>query len=405
MTKRVAIIGKGTAGVLSAAHFSNIPEKCEVDWYFDTSIKPQAVGEGSTLDLPRVLMSDLNFEHSDLSKIDGTIKTGLEKEGWGTGELFYHNFSGSSIAYHFNAIMLQNYILEKIKSKNNVKIIEQNTTADQVDADFVMDCSGTPKSFDDYNKSDYIPVNSVYVTQCFWYLPKFQHTKTIAKKHGWVFGIPLQNRCSIGYLYNNQISTLEEVKEDVQELFERFNLTPSDTTNNFSFNNYYKKLNYTNRISYNGNASFFLEPIEATSISTMLSIIEDSRRAWFNNTSINECNDNYLNLIYNTQIIIMLHYAASSKYNTPFWDYATDRGVRCLQEINNNNATNKLFKILLDVNSSTDSDTIYKKLLYIDKNSSNVFNQYQLRTPFSFLSYYKNVDGLKMFDKLRDIVK
>ena len=57
-------------------------------------------------------------------------------------------------------------------------------------------------------------------------------------------GIPLQNRCSIGYMYNNKINSLEEVKEDVKNIFEEFNLQPSETTNAFSFKNYYRNTNF-----------------------------------------------------------------------------------------------------------------------------------------------------------------
>ena len=50
MTK-VAVVGRGTAGCMSAAYFTQW-SGVEVDWYFDPNIKPQAVGEGSNLTLP-----------------------------------------------------------------------------------------------------------------------------------------------------------------------------------------------------------------------------------------------------------------------------------------------------------------------------------------------------------------
>jgi hypothetical protein len=86
-------------------------------------------------------------------------------------------------------------------------------------------------------------------------------------KHGWVFGIPLQKRISIGYLYNDKISSLEEVKEDVKNTFKEYNLNPSKITNHIKFQSFYRKENFKNRIIYNGNASFFIEPLEATSTS------------------------------------------------------------------------------------------------------------------------------------------
>jgi hypothetical protein len=41
---------------------------------------------------------------------------------------------------------------------------------------------------------------------------------------------------------------------------------PSDKTNHLEFQSYYKKNNFSSKVIYNGNSSFFIEPLEATSI-------------------------------------------------------------------------------------------------------------------------------------------
>ena len=110
--KKLAIIGRGTAGSLAAAHFLRHTD-WEIDWYFDNDIKPQAVGEGSNLILPNFLKNCLNFEHHDLSKIDGSFKASIYKEGWGKGQGFHHTFAPPLLSYHFNANKLQDYILTK----------------------------------------------------------------------------------------------------------------------------------------------------------------------------------------------------------------------------------------------------------------------------------------------------
>jgi hypothetical protein len=84
-------------------------------------------------------------------------------------------------------------------------------------------------------------------------------------KHGWIFGIPLQKRVSIGYLYNDELSSLEEVKKDVQNVFKEYQLKPSEITNHIKFESFYRKQNFNSKVIYNGNSSFFLEPLEATS--------------------------------------------------------------------------------------------------------------------------------------------
>lgn len=326
---KIAVIGKGTAGCISALTMKYYMD-AEVDWYFDPAIKPQAVGEGSTLAMPKVLNDTINFSAKDFSEVDATIKTGIYKLDWGnTGKPFLHDFPAPHTAIHFNANKLQDYVHEKLK--DHVNVIEKNVKAEEIDADYILDCSGRPSSYDDYDKSDYIPVNSVYVTQCYWDFPRFNYTLAIARPYGWVFGIPLQNRCSVGYMYNSSINTLEEVKEDVKHVFEKFSLEPSNDTNAFSFNNYKRKFNFDGNIAYNGNASFFLEPLEATSFGCVDNINTVAELFWFRGISKEEAETRYQSIINASEYIIMLHYFAGSSFKTDFWEFAQERGVRCIE--------------------------------------------------------------------------
>lgn len=337
MKRKIAIIGKGTGGALSAAYTLRAHSRDEIVWYYDPAIPTQAVGEGTTLQFPQELFASIGFTYWDLEKeLDGSLKLGLWKEGWGKeGKFFFHDFMPPYTALHFNAHKLQDYVVKTIKDK--VKIKEENISHDRIDADAIIDCTGRPPRLvgadtdPEFNISEYIPVNSVYVTQCWWDAAAFQYTLTIAKKHGWVFGIPLRNRCSIGYLYNNKITSLEEVKEDVQSIFKQFNLTPSDTTNSFSFNNYYRKKNFDGRVTYNGNASFFLEPIEATSFANMLNVLDLFTSKLDFKMSDSTCNALYHELLVQMENMIMLHYFAGSTYDTPFWKFAKDKGNECMK--------------------------------------------------------------------------
>lgn len=325
--KKLAVIGRGTAGCLSISHFQRWTD-WDIDWYFDPNIKPQAVGEGSTALLPNVLFENLNFTITELETIYGTLKGGIKKFNWGKVQKeFIHPFPGNVHGYHFNAVKLQELIIDKLKKHPRVKFKEQNVEEDSVDSDFVMNCSGAPKESDDrFEYSNYIPVNSAYVTQCYWEGVKFEYTLTIARPYGWVFGIPLLNRCSIGYMFNSTINNVDEVKEDVKHVFEQFKLTPSQDTNFLRFNNYYRKQNSTGRCFYNGNASFFLEPLEATSISFMNQITKTAHEHWYNKKTLEVANDEYLQSIKHIENVIMLHYAAGSTFNTDFWSFAQQRG-------------------------------------------------------------------------------
>lgn len=326
---KIAVIGRGTAGCMSALFYKYYTD-AEVDWYFDPSIKPQAVGEGSTLALPQVLNDTLGFSAKDFSAVDGTIKTGIYKEGWGKkGKSFLHDFPAPLNAIHFNANKLQDFIHSKLAGVVNV--IPENVDSSNVDATFVLDCSGRPSSYEAFDMSDYIPVNAVHVNQCYWDTPKFTHTLAISRPYGWVFGIPLQNRCSVGYLYNKDINTLDEVKEDIKYIFNRFNLTPSEDTNSFSFNNYQRKFNFSDNTAFNGNASFFLEPLEATSFGCVDNINRITHRLWQGLISKDEAEDRYASILKASEYVIMLHYFAGSPFNTAFWDFANERGIKCIE--------------------------------------------------------------------------
>lgn len=329
---RIAVIGRGTAGALTAAKmYSTFNGKFEIIWHYDSSIKPQSVGEGSALPLLSTL-NGLDWSYSDMDAIDSNYKVGIHKSGWGKDtKPFDHNFLPGTTALHFNAVQLQNYIFNKIKDK--VTLVDGKVTShDDIDADYIIDCSGKPFNYDEFEESPFIPINSAYVTQCPWEYPRFQHTLTVTRPYGWIFGIPLKNRCSIGYMFNSDINSLDEVKEDVKDVFQQYNLIPSDKTNFLQFKNYSRKVNFQGRVSYNGNASFFFDPLEATSITN----IDNVGRFAYNHI-LGYWDDRYADFeyhkkLYESQVVIMLHYFAGSDYDTDFWKYATMKGEQCISD-------------------------------------------------------------------------
>tara|TARA_A100001388_G_scaffold73011_1_gene51759 strand:+ start:6188 stop:7399 length:1212 start_codon:yes stop_codon:yes gene_type:complete len=396
--KKITVIGKGTAGCISVANIANISNyhDLEIEWIYDPEINPQAVGEGTTLDVVNMLGESLGFGWPDLKHIDGNYKNGIRKIGYTTTGCDYtHRFMTPNVAIHFNALKLQDFIEQKIKENYpNVKIIQGNKDTHNNDSDYVLDCSGKPKSYEDYNLTEYIPVNSVYVTQCFWPEPKFDYTLTVARPYGWVWGIPLQNRCSIGYMYNNKINSLEEVKEDVKNIFEEFNLQPSETTNAFSFKNYYRNTNFEDHIGYNGNASFFLEPLEATSISSMIMV---SKLCAGYVLGVNDSLD-YINNVYTLKLkqvenMINLHYLAGSKYDTHFWINAQDKA-------------NKLYKnrVFYDTEFAEFFNTVKSsksKIMnrLVDKEFKSSSNDTEYGT-WGLHSWYQNIKGLNLENKI-----
>jgi len=327
---KLAIIGKGTTGSLASMWYL-YNYQGEIDWYYDPNIPPMSVGEGTQLGVPRMLWDTVGFTfYDDLPTINGSIKTGIRKVNWGGCGDYQHPFIPPEVAMHFDAGQMQKFAIERLG--NQVNLIEGNVTPDSVDATHVLDCTGTPKDFDEYTIAKHIPLNAVHVTQCFWDSPTFDYTYTIARPYGWVFGIPLQHRCSIGYLYNKDINTLEEVKEDVKEIFEQIGLTPSDTTNSFEFTNYFKNEPFGERVATSGNKCFFLEPLEATSFTTSLETFTGALSVWQNPHHIQHHTKAFHDYMIRTEQMIMMHYFAGSKFDTKFWDFAQERAEQSMRE-------------------------------------------------------------------------
>lgn len=388
--KKLVVVGKGTAGCQAIAHFVRWMPNCEFEWHYDPNIQPQSVGEGSVLSLPKNMFMNLGFSHQDLKKIDGTLKTGIYKKNWGKkGKEFFHDFPAPNVAYHFNAVKLQNYIYEVLKDR--IKVVEHNTNIENIDADYIMDCSGKPKDLELFDIPKYIPVNSVHVIQCWWEYPRLDHTLTIARPYGWVFGIPLQNRCSIGYMYNNQINSIDEIKEDILNVINDYKLTPSDTTNSFTFGNYKRKVNFKGNIAFNGNSSFFLEPLEATSIDVMDNITRNAFDVWNGKISTETANSNYQKMLDQTEKIIMMHYFSGSVFKTKFWEFAKERGTRCMKEAQSDQS----FKFWCDVANK------YSNFNRVVEHSWST-DHYSVWWPGSFV---QNVNGLGINKELSKILK
>lgn len=222
---------------------------------------------------------------------------------------------------HFSANELQEHLFDIIKNNNRVTIIdEQIHDPSSLTTDHVMVCSGWPETIDntDYIASNDVPVNAAYIVQCYWDSPRFTYTISNAQEFGWLFAIPLQNRVSVGYLYNDQFSSLEDVKKDIANIVRSMNLNMSDENRHLTFNSFYKKANFSNKVIYNGNASFFLEPLEATSLGFSDRINRIALKLWQGQIDTEEAQHKYESELEIIHSFLCMHYMAGSIFDTAF---------------------------------------------------------------------------------------
>jgi hypothetical protein len=386
--KKLTIVGRGTVGCIAAAHFLRYTN-WEIDWIYDPNVQPASVGEGTNLALPQSLSSTVDFDLRDMMQIQAIPKLGIRKRGWGNGTDFFHTFNGTQAGIHFNAVYFQDYFFKKLSENRRVRCIEAAVPldgGDELDSDYVMMCTGTPKDFSNYNLVDSIPVNAALVLHCPWDNPTFFYSLTFAKKHGWVFGIPIQNRCSIGYVHNSDFSNPEELEDDLQDILIQFNLVPKNK-NFLKFNNYYKKDNFNSKVVYNGNASFFLEPLEATSTGTAVYVNKCAYDVWLGNNSAENANNNYHSAMENINCMISLHYYSGSIYKSNFWERALTLGEQ---------------RIRREFELKTPFAKFIKKSLLIK--SITEFDHNEIGT-WPSRSYLQNINGMGQKQKLLDLIE
>ena len=317
---KITILGAGNAGCVSLLHFyyfqNFIKEKLELEIIYDKNIDPVPVGQGTNLVVSDLVWKSLGINVLSKKSFSFTVKHGILYENWGKKQKdMFHPFPFGTYAYHQNPAEFQKFVLENVK---NVKITDTGLkNYKDIDSDFILDCTGTPKSFKNY-ETLVNPLNHVLLSS----LPyeDFEYTKTTATPDGWTFQIPLKDKVSIGYNFNSKITSINKAEKNFKELF-----GVEKIDKNFSYKQYIAKepLSEDSRVCLNGNKLFFLEPLEATAIGSYVMVCRYLFDYLFlNSLTKTQTNNKIKNFMYEVERFILLHYASGSKYDTKFWSYA-----------------------------------------------------------------------------------
>ena len=318
---KIAVVGAGNGGSFTALHYAwytRNKSDVEVELIYDPEIKPERVGQATLLDPPGLLWAatDFNWYHN---KIHATFKSGILYEGWGKkNDEVFHPFPSNSMAMHYCPWEMQNSIL----NSGHFKVTEGTINPKDVDADYVFDCRGKPKNFEDYNELKN-PINAAILGKPNWNTAEAHWSRHVATPDGWTFVIPTyesspSNDYCVGYCYNSDITSQEEAEKNFLNMFD------VEIKKHVSFKNYVAKSPIIDdRIFLNGNSLFFLEPLESSSTQTY---IEWSRMLFDNiiekNGSIYKSEREILEYIEQIKNFVLWHYHFGSKYDTPFWNYA-----------------------------------------------------------------------------------
>ena len=318
---KVAIIGKGLAGILTAMAWKAHYPATEIEIYYDPFSPIEPVGSGSW---PNMLDLITEFQTTNPecwpswreADWDQTVKTGISYKGWGKD--WFHDFGMNRVAMHFDPKKFCDDMAR------NFKCIPKRVGYN-IDADFIYDCGGSPfsgrecssESWDRYTLLQN-PLNRVLLAETDPYSSVYCTTDSIATKDGWTFVIPLQSRTSVGYMFNSDITSDNEALDNFGEQFGEHKLIGFRSFHNYMANNPV----IDGRIFMNGNKYFFIEPLEATSVTGYMVWIERTLRYIMEGANLKDMvEDNQRDFQENANFLLY-HYAHGSEFDTPFWDYA-----------------------------------------------------------------------------------
>ena len=320
---RIAIIGAGNAGCVTALHFYKyLSEEThlsfEITIYHSPNEHPiERVGQGTLLGVAALISSTLGIDWYN-NPIDATFKTAFMYEGWGKKQdkIFAPFSDMSEMAMHFVPQKLSNVVLESKLFTVEEKIITDPEK--EIDADWIFDCRGRNNRDKDNYESLINPLNSVLLCNKDGKESDLSHTRCVTTPNGWTFIIPNKDSVSYGYLYNNTITSKEDATED---FLERFDLPFVD--GELEFENYMAKNIFVGeRTILNGNKFGFIEPLESTALATYQYLCRQAWDRMFGNNTLEACNDKVRKMMKEVETFVLWHYQHGSKYDTPFWKYA-----------------------------------------------------------------------------------
>ena len=318
MTK-VSVVGGGNAGCITALYLSWYKKELEVELIYNPDVPCERVGQASVLDPPKLLWAATGFNWYN-NPIHATFKSGILYEGWGQyNEKLFHGFPAHSMAMHYCPWEMQKHVL----NSGHFKVTEGDVDPKDVDADYVFDCRGKPKDFSDYD--DLInPTNAAILAKPNWDTTKAFWSRHVATPDGWTFIIPTHSESPshdycVGYCYNSDITSKEDAESNLSSMFD------VEIKKHLKFKNYLAKNPIVDdRIFLNGNRLFFLEPLESSSVQAYV----ECARFFVDyiitkKESIEQAACSAKQYIRQLQNFVLWHYQFGSKYDTPFWDYAT----------------------------------------------------------------------------------
>jgi tryptophan halogenase len=263
-----------------------------------------------------------------------------------TPEMSNSPLQGFGYAFHFDAGLYAKFlrgIAEKsgvIRTEGRIDSVQQHPetgfvtsvtmqNGDVHEADLFIDCSGfhglliektLETGFDDW--SHWLPMNRAWAVPSESVSPLLPYTRSTAHSAGWQWRIPLQHRVGNGHVFCNNYISEDEARSVLMNNLDGEALAEPRL---IKFTTGKRKKFWNKNVVAIGLASGFMEPLESTSIHLIQKGIARLGAFFpnkgFSQVDIDEFNDQSDAEFDQIRDFIILHYHASKRDDSEFWNY------------------------------------------------------------------------------------
>ncbi|WP_031553923.1 tryptophan halogenase family protein [Parvularcula oceani] len=255
-------------------------------------------------------------------------------------------------AFHFDAGLYARFLREEAEGRgvNRVEgrigdvalrgedgFVQSVTLEDgrQFEADLFIDCSGfrgliieqaMETGYHDW--SHWLPCDRAVAVPCESTGPLLPYTRSTAREAGWQWRIPLQHRLGNGYVYSSPYLSEEKATET---LLANLDGKPLAEPRHLRFTTGHRKKFWVKNCVAIGLSAGFLEPLESTSIHLIQSGIAKLLQMFpdrgFEQADIDRYNRVTTFEFERIRDFLILHYHATQRDDSPFWDYVREMSI------------------------------------------------------------------------------
>jgi tryptophan halogenase len=202
-------------------------------------------------------------------------------------------------------------------------------------ADLFIDCSGfrgllieqtLHTGYDDW--SLWLPCDSALAVPCESAAPLLPYTRATAHRAGWQWRIPLQHRIGNGHVFCSRFMSQDEA---AAVLMSNLDGKPLAEPRLIRFVTGKRKRFWNRNVVAIGLAAGFIEPLESTSIhliqQAIVRLVELFPSAGFLQADIDEYNRQTTTEFEQVRDFIVLHYHATRRDDSPFWNHCRTMDV------------------------------------------------------------------------------